>query len=104
MTTSALSTPNTTSAIGWARVRISLLSISPASPPLMMLSLMPDCDSNCASIGLGKEKEPCTSTRSSCADAAAPSSKAEAATLAVKKEKVRRNIVSILSMRRLRGA
>jgi hypothetical protein len=60
--------PNTTSAIGCARVRISLLSISPASPPLMMLSFTPACDSNCASSGLGSENEPCTSTRSSCAD------------------------------------
>jgi len=37
----ALSSPNTTSAMGCARVRMSLLSISPASPALTMASLTP---------------------------------------------------------------
>ena len=33
----------------------------------MMASLMPFCDSNCASKGLGSEKELCTITRNSSA-------------------------------------
>ena len=73
-----LSMPKATSASGWALVKISLLTISPALPALMMLSLTLCSASNLASKSLGRLNEPCVSTRRAtgsegavCADAAA---------------------------------
>ncbi|EWS57707.1 hypothetical protein Y695_04778 [Hydrogenophaga sp. T4] len=50
--------------MGLALVRISLLTISPASPALTICNFTPASFSNCASSSLGRSNEPCVSTRS----------------------------------------
>ena len=94
-----LSIPYTTSAIGWLRVRISLLSISPALPPLTICSLTPAFFSNCASVSLGRLKESCVMTRNvTCcwADASSADRAPDRASKAIEKEKNRRCMQSPL--------
>ena len=74
-----LSMPNTTSATGADLLRMSLLSISPASPPLTTCSLTPASFSNLANKGLGKSNELCAITRSGVLAQAAPGNKPAAA-------------------------